>query len=105
MKSYKYLLLISLTLVFACTDLEEELNHDLTRAEAEAFLNANTDTDVLLKAAYDGMRNPFMDQARFWAAQQHTTNETLGPTRGPDWDDNGVWRVLHLHTWTADHAF
>lgn len=105
MKSYKYLIFISLAFMLACTDLEEKLNQDLTREQAEAYLNANTDVNALLKGAYDGLRGPFMDQALFWAAQQHTSDETLGPTRGPDWDDNGVWRVLHTHTWTADHAF
>jgi hypothetical protein len=46
-----------------------------------------------------------MDQSRFWAAQEHTSDEVIGPTRGPDWDDNGIWRVLHDHTWGADHSF
>ena len=105
MKSYKYLILLSLVWLFACTDLEEKLNQDLTKQQAEDYLNAHTDVNAILKAAYDGLRLPFMDQAQFWAAQEHTTDETLGPTRGPDWDDNGVWRVLHTHTWTADHAF
>ena len=31
-------------------------------------------------------------------------DESLVPTRGGDWDDNGVWRVLHNHTWNADHG-
>ncbi|MEL6677030.1 MAG: RagB/SusD family nutrient uptake outer membrane protein, partial [Bacteroidota bacterium] len=60
---------------------------------------------ALLQASYEQLRLPYMDQSRFWAAQQHTSDETLGPTRGPDWDDNGVWRVLHDHTWDADHSF
>jgi starch-binding outer membrane protein, SusD/RagB family len=90
---------------FACTDLEETLKEDLTKTAAEEYLNANTDVAALLRGCYDGLRLPFQDQSRFWAASQHTTDETLGPTRGPDWDDNGIWRVLHTHTWTADHAF
>jgi hypothetical protein len=103
MKSYKYLFFLALAFVFACTDLEEELNQDLTREEAEEFLNANTDINVLLKAAYDGL-NTFQHEARFWSMTEHSSDEMLGPTRGPDWDDNGAWRVLHTHTWTADHA-
>jgi starch-binding outer membrane protein, SusD/RagB family len=59
----------------------------------------------LLQAAYDDLQLPFQDQSRFWAAQQHTSDETIGPTRGPDWDDNGIWRVLHNHTWDAEHDF
>jgi len=39
-----------------------------------------------------------------WHITQHTTDETIAPTRGPDWDDNGQWRALHAHTWNADQA-
>lgn len=103
---FKNLFLLALLVgSFGCTKLDETLNEDLTRAEAEAYLNANTDVNALLRAAYDGLRLPFQDQSRFWAAQQHTTDETLGPTRGSDWDDNGIWRVMHNHTWSADHVF
>ncbi len=103
-KTLSLMFLLS-TGIFSCTNLEETLNEDLTKTSAEEFLNANTDVNALLKGCYDGLRGPFQDQANFWAAEQHTTDETLGPTRGGDWDDNGIWRVLHNHTWTADHAF
>ena len=99
------LILGMVALMGACTDLEEDLNDNLTRSEAETFLNANTDVSALLESAYRGLDGPFQDQALFWAAQEHTTDEVMGPTRGPDWDDNGIWRVLHDHTWSPDHAF
>jgi len=105
MKFNKLFLLMLLAGVFSCTDLNEKLNEDLTRADAEAYLNGNADVAALLRGSYDGLRLPFQDQSRMWAAQQHTSDQTLGPTRGPDWDDNGIWRVLHDHTWTAEHAF
>lgn len=104
MKS-KFLFLFCLTGFFACTDLDETLNDHLTRADAEAYLNANTDVNALMQGAYDGLRGPYHGPADFWAAQEHTTDECLGPTRGPDWDDNGVWRSLHDHTWSAEHSF
>lgn len=90
---------------FACTNLEEELREDLTGSAAQEFINQNTDVTALLQNSYEGLRLPYQDQSRFWAAQEHTSDEVIGPTRGPDWDDNGVWRVLHNHTWNADHAF
>lgn len=90
-----------LTGALACTNLEENLVGDITREQAEGLFDAT----ALLQAAYDELQLPFQDQARFWAAQQHTTDETIGPTRGPDWDDNGIWRVLHNHTWDAEHDF
>ncbi|MCB0562772.1 MAG: RagB/SusD family nutrient uptake outer membrane protein [Phaeodactylibacter sp.] len=91
--------------IFACTNLEEELREDLTGDQARELLLASADVSSLLEAAYNGLQAPFQDQAQFWAAQEHTSDEVIGPTRGPDWDDNGVWRVLHNHTWDADHAF
>lgn len=84
----------------ACTKLTEKFASDLERSNAVSI----PATD-LLRSAYNSMNGPFQDQSRFWAAQEHTTDETIGPTRGPDWDDNGVWRVLHSHSWTADHGF
>ncbi len=85
----------------SCSNLEEELRQDLTTDQGAKF----SDAASFLTAAYNGMRNPYQDQSRFWAAQQHTSDETVGPTRGGDWDDNGIWRSLHAHSWNAEHDF
>jgi hypothetical protein len=90
--------------VLSC-NLDEELQDTLTKEQGEAFLTGSADIDALLQSSYEGLHSPFQDQARFWMAQEHTTDEVIGPTRGGDWDDNGVWRVLHDHTWDADHSF
>ena len=95
----KYLFLFLLVGVFSCTDLEEELREDLTAEQAAELV----DPAALLSAAYESMRLPYQDQSRFWAAQEHTGDTALGPTRGPDWDDNGKWRVLHSHGWDDTH--
>ena len=95
------ILVLAATIVFlaACTKLEPKFNGQLEEN------TGNIPVADLLKTAYNSFNNPMMDQSRFWAAQQHTTDETIGPTRGGDWDDNGVWRVLHAHSWNADHGF
>lgn len=98
MKYINYLFIFMVLGLVACTDLTETLREDLPETESP-------DPGALLQGAYDAMRLPYQDQSRFWAAQQHTSDETMGPTRGPDWDDNGIWRTLHNHTWNADHAF
>lgn len=85
----------------SCTNLDEEIRQDLTTEQGKAL----EDASAFLAAAYNGMRGPYQDQARLWAAQQHTSDETVGPTRGGDWDDNGIWRSLHAHSWTAEHDF
>ena len=104
---FKNLLLIGLVTFVAssCTDLTEQLNEDLTADVASQVLIDNADVSALLRASYEGLRLPYEDQGQLWAAQEHTSDEVIGPTRGPDWDDNGIWRSLHNHTWDADHAF
>ncbi|ULQ56397.1 RagB/SusD family nutrient uptake outer membrane protein [Flavihumibacter rivuli] len=91
---------ISSTVLFSCTKLDETFKDSLSAVE-----EGNIDPQSILQGAYNALNNPFQDQSRFWAAQQHTSDETIGPTRGGDWDDNGVWRVLHSHKWDADHGF
>ncbi|MEL6865605.1 MAG: RagB/SusD family nutrient uptake outer membrane protein [Bacteroidota bacterium] len=108
MKMYKlssfFLLALLLISISACSDLEETLNEDLTAEEAQILLDG-TDVDALILTAYESMFSPFQDQARYFCLQEHTSDEVIGPTRGPDWDDNGIWRVLHNHSWDADHLY
>jgi len=107
MKIYKllFLFLFFAGTFVACTDLEEELREDLPGDEAEKYLKESADVSALISSVYRQMHEPYSDQARLWALCQHTTDETIGPTRGGDWDDNGIWRVLHNHTWDASHDY
>jgi len=100
MKNIFYLFLVIIVGIGlnSCTDLEETHRKDLTELD-------DLDPLAVLESSYNSMRLPYQDQSRFWAAQEHTSDEAMGPTRGPDWDDNGIWRSLHNHTWDADHAF
>src|SRR3982751_991139 len=100
-KIAKYILPF-VVLTAGCTKLDEKLNSTLTSAEAASALGA-AGTDLLLKAAYADIA-PFGSQDLLFSLQENTTDESLVPTRGGDWDDNGVWRVLHSHNWNADHG-
>jgi hypothetical protein len=57
----------------------------------------------LLDGAYNSLRSPFQGATQVFALSEVTTDERLMPTRAGDWDDNGKWRTLHLHTWDANH--
>jgi len=104
MKSKKLIyLILPAVLLLSCTKLEEKFNGDLTGSQVGGSGGGNV--DALLVGVYNSMRGPYQDQSELWAAEEHTSDETLGPTRGGDWDDNGVWRVLHLHKWDGNHAF
>jgi hypothetical protein len=81
--------------VVSCTKLEEEQRDSVNFEKASAT--------GLLQGAYNSL-NGIQTQDVVWALSEHSTDEALGPTRGPDWDDNGVWRVIHSHQWDADHS-
>lgn len=105
MKYTKLLALaIPTVLLFSCTKLDEKFNGDLTASEVGGG-SGGGNAGALLTGVYNAMRLPYQDQSQVWASQEHTTDEAIGPTRGGDWDDNGVWRVLHLHLWDGDHSF
>jgi hypothetical protein len=90
-------LLIIMT-VFSCTKLDESF-----RSELEQSGSGNITAAQLLSSAYSDLNGPFQT-GDLWHVNQHTTDETIAPTRGPDWDDNGQWRALHAHTWNADQG-
>jgi len=94
------LILVLLIFTFSCTDLTEELNDTVTADVAKGA----ADTESLLTTAYQALR-PFNTQDNIYVTQSHTTDEMAGPTRGGDWDDAGIWRVLHTHNWTNSHSF
>jgi starch-binding outer membrane protein, SusD/RagB family len=100
----KIFLTIAVSATFmGCSKLDERLGNQLSSDPSAGGGGVNA--AGLLATTYDAMRGPYQDQSRIWAAQEHTTDEVIGPTRAGDWDDNGVWRVLHSHQWDPNHGF
>ncbi len=90
------------TIICSCTKLDENLGNNFTNQQTAAGLGAGG-TGLILQGAYTDLASPFNNQDRVFSLEENSTDESLVPTRGGDWDDNGVWRVVHNHTWNADH--
>jgi len=88
-------------LLFSCTKLEEKFNGDLPDLSSSG---GSSNIDALLRGVYTSMHVTFQDQANQFALWEMTTDAVNGPTRGPDWDDNGAWRVLHAHKWDGENV-
>ncbi len=83
----------------SCTKLEPELGGQETIGEVKGDGAPAAPT---ISSVY-GQLNQLVSQENWFAMNEHSTDEILGPTRGTDWDDFGTWRRLHLHTWGPDH--
>jgi len=105
MMNSKFIKLSSILLLAAasCTKLDEGLNSTFSNAQTAQALGASG-VGLLLNTAYTDLGVPFTNQDQLFSLEGNTADESLVPTRGGDWDDNGVWRVLHAHTWNADHG-
>ena len=93
--------LLSVSLLAACTKLKETPQNSIIVSGSGA---GNTDPAALLTAAYNDLNGLFHNQDQLFSLEETTSDECLVPTRGGDWDDNGVWRVLHAHAWDATHG-
>ena len=91
----KYLILLFFTILLSvsCSKLETVVIGNRTTSDP------NSDLSV----AYLQLQ-VITNQDKSYAMMEHPSDEMLGPTRGSDWDDNGNWRKLHLHTWDAQHT-
>jgi len=101
MKRFSLIFLIGTILsIAACTNLEEEILDGVVPDTD----GGNVDISSLIGDLYLSLQT-FQTQDNVWCLQEHMTDEVMGPTRGTDWDDNGIWRVLHDHTLDAEHNF
>ncbi len=73
---------------------------------AETFSTVTPDQFYQTEAEFLAAVVPVYNQlgalanGQYWWDSQISTDESIVPTRGQDWDDNGRWRRLHTHAWT-----
>jgi hypothetical protein len=101
MKHIRLFLCLALFLtIFSCTKLNEKF-----RSELDQNNTASITASELLINAYNSIAGTFQGNGNLWSSATITSDEAIGPTRAGDWDDNGLWRSLHLHSWNADHSY
>ena len=85
----------------SCTDLEIEETDSII---SEGFQGL-ADPASTVSELYNRMNGQIGGQDNLFALNEVTTDAALVPTRGADWGDNGLWRVLHSHSWNGQHQF
>ena len=100
-KYISFVSLFSVGLFFGCTKLDQNLQDGFSKLPASSGV---VDVQGLLNSTYNDMNGLMHAQDQLFSLEETTSDEALIPARGGDWDDNGVWRVLHTHTWDALHV-
>lgn len=95
-------LLLILVLPFAISACDSQLDQEtFGQIEQGTFPSNAEEFRSAAAATYAPLRNL---QFSVLNLSEHTTDETMVPTRGGDWGDGGQWRQLTQHEWTATHA-
>jgi starch-binding outer membrane protein, SusD/RagB family len=89
---------VSLLGAVSCTKLDQKLSGSVV------YVPSASNAGSVLNATYNDFSGIMHGQDQMFSLQENTSDESLVPTRGGDWDDNGVWRVLHAHTWAPTHG-
>jgi starch-binding outer membrane protein, SusD/RagB family len=97
----KYISIVAVAALAGCSKLEQKLNDSFPTGPTAG----SGDVAAVLTSAYNSMNNLVHNQERIFLLNEVTSDEALVPTRGGDWDDGGVFRTLHSHTWTPIHTY
>ena len=100
----KKLLYLSAVLLFivasGCTKLDETM---YDKIPGDLYPENETQIANLSVDAYKRMQNLADDQGWWFLAQEISSDELAGPTRGSDWFDGGKWLDMHTHSWTNEN--
>ena len=88
-------------LVTACNDLSVD---PFSEIPADQFFQNEEEVLAALAPVYANLRN-VLSNADYHGVTQVSSDETIVPTRGTDWGDQGVWLQLHFQDWGASHPY
>lgn len=99
MKKIQISLLIILTAIsLSCNkDLDEVVFSDVT----EQSYNYN-DVYQATGIVYANMRN-LWGHTNYYGLQETASDEVVMPANASGWDDGGIYRRIHLHTWNSEN--
>ena len=82
----------------ACTDLDENPTSTIA---PDSYYQNEQEIRGGLAGVYSSLRSV---HENYWVLAQVSSDETVVPTRGTDWFDNGKWLELHRQTWGPGSA-
>jgi hypothetical protein len=96
----KYIITLALvptTLVSCNKDLNEVVYSDVTE-QTYNYENANAAMGIV----YANMRSLF-GHTNYYMIQETTSDELVMPANPSGWDEGGIYKRMHLHTWNSEN--
>jgi len=83
----------------SCTKLEETVYSELI---AEQFNPSEEDLMSVIGPVYSSLRDVVSGWAGLYDVQEESSDIMVTPVRPNGWDDGGMYRRMHKHTWTPN---
>lgn len=100
MKRFQYILgLLVILSITSCTKLDEDL---YDKIPGDIYPENEGQVANLSVEGYTQLKNYIDDNGWWYLAQEISSDEFCGPTRGSDWYDGGKWVNMHRHAWSND---
>src|SRR5680860_37999 len=101
---FKLTLASTALMVFACSNLDDELEGSITEPFiVEGVSTGTSGSGGPLLSSFSRLRAGSGGSGGYFSSQGVTSDEMAVPQKGGDWFDGGVWIQLHRHTWDAAH--
>lgn len=101
MKQSKYYILLSAILFIAISSCNNDLK-ETTFSDLSAQTYKYTDTYSAMGIVYANMRSLF-SHTNWYALQETSSDELVMPANASGWDDAGIYKRIHLHTWNSEN--
>lgn len=95
--------LLPAMLATGCTKLDVNVESQYTSGN---FPSTPASYAAAIGPLYTQLANGGISYAvEYWRAQELSTDEAIIPARDGNYDDNGQYRFMHMHTWGKDHPY
>jgi len=97
----------ALALTYACTNLDETLEDELTSEFSDDGVvvpGGNSGGTGALLGAYNGLRTGTANHGSYFSTQEVSSDELTIGAKGGDWFDGGIWVRMHQHTFGSAHV-
>ncbi|MCD8176020.1 MAG: RagB/SusD family nutrient uptake outer membrane protein [Tannerellaceae bacterium] len=102
MKTYKYIsAIISACMLLSCSnDLSEKVFSYVTD---QSYEYTEDDFNPIVASVYRPVRD-FIGHQNWYMAQESSSDAIVMPANASGWDDGGIYKRMHYHTWNSEQV-